>query len=351
MTSAMKKLDIKYSYLMQIFVWMFLVIQFIGCKEEVSFVNKNSFVLVKEPQLIWSIIDKMDSVLKVEVLFADYGSKGIKKIDFEYFEDSLFTLNKKIITLNPIIDKPLVIDIIELRQTKKYWGRVVIATDIDVFIFNPRELIVAGPIYPPNTVHCDASNPTIVKRVLNPITGRIWMDRNLGANRAATQSNDASAYGDLYQWGRFSDGHQCRNNTITTNSLSSSDKPQQGVFITSSTDWRNPVNIDLWQGVSGINNPCPDGFRIPTEGEFNAEMMSWSTSNAAGAFASPLKLPASGYRDNISGLLFSGSGVYWSSTIQSVFSSISSRLYFDANLSSFGAVPRSYGYSVRCIMQ
>lgn len=33
-------------------------------------------------------------------------------------------------------------------------------------------------------------------------TGRVWMDRNLGASSVATSSNDAEAYGDLYQWGR-----------------------------------------------------------------------------------------------------------------------------------------------------
>ncbi|PKG42563.1 hypothetical protein, partial [Psychroflexus sp. MES1-P1E] len=34
--------------------------------------------------------------------------------------------------------------------------------------------------------------------VTNPITGEIWMDRNLGASQVATSSIDAAAYGDLY---------------------------------------------------------------------------------------------------------------------------------------------------------
>ena len=33
-------------------------------------------------------------------------------------------------------------------------------------------------------------------------TGKVWMDRNLGAGRVATSSTDTEAYGDLYQWGR-----------------------------------------------------------------------------------------------------------------------------------------------------
>lgn len=32
-------------------------------------------------------------------------------------------------------------------------------------------------------------------------------------------------------------------------------------------DWRNPKNDNLWHGVSGTNNPCPTGFRLPTERE------------------------------------------------------------------------------------
>ncbi|MFZ1451482.1 MAG: hypothetical protein WAT20_02205, partial [Ferruginibacter sp.] len=51
--------------------------------------------------------------------------------------------------------------------------------------------------------------------VFNPITGKIWMDRNLGASRVATSSTDDLAYGDLYQWGRLTDGHQNRTSGTT----------------------------------------------------------------------------------------------------------------------------------------
>lgn len=51
---------------------------------------------------------------------------------------------------------------------------------------------------------------TQVVDVINPTTGHTWMDRNLGASRAATSSTDTEAYGDLYQWGRAADGHQKR---------------------------------------------------------------------------------------------------------------------------------------------
>ena len=155
--------------------------------------------------------------------------------------------------------------------------------------------------------------------VYNPITGKTWMDRNLGASQAATSSTDDQAYGHLYQWGRAADGHQVRTSG-TTITLSSSDTPGHGNFIIDHHDWRSPQNDNLWQGVSGINNPCPAGYRLPTESEWDAERQSWSSNNSAGAFASPLKLPVAGYRDDMMGMLDSvgSGGDYWSSTVDGV---------------------------------
>lgn len=68
--------------------------------------------------------------------------------------------------------------------------------------------------YPSGYVHCNPSNPTAIVDVSNPFTGDTWMDRNLGANRAATSFNDSESYGHLFQWGRFADGHQCVNRLV-----------------------------------------------------------------------------------------------------------------------------------------
>src|SRR5574344_1840945 len=159
--------------------------------------------------------------------------------------------------------------------------------------------------------------------VTNPTTGEIWMDRNLGASQVATSSTDAAAYGDLYQWGRAADGHESRTSG-TTSILATSDTPGHGNFITNGSspyDWRNPQNDNLWQGVSGTNNPCPSGYRLPTEAEWEAERTSWSSSNAAGAFASPLKLPVAGSRLYSSGTLgdVGSYGYYWSSSVDGTY--------------------------------
>ncbi|MGE4541908.1 MAG: hypothetical protein AB7D35_11660, partial [Bacteroidales bacterium] len=76
-----------------------------------------------------------------------------------------------------------------------------------------------------------AKSPFEWNDVYNPATGQTWMDRNLGASRAATSSTDDQAYGDLYQWGRDTDGHEKRNSG-TTSTLSNSDTPGHGNFIT-----------------------------------------------------------------------------------------------------------------------
>lgn len=199
-------------------------------------------------------------------------------------------------------------------------------------------------------IHCDPPFATEIIEVTNPITGKIWMDRNLGASRVATQSNDQAAYGDLYQWGRLIDGHQCRISPTTT-ANSTSDIPGHGDFILEDNtpyDWRTPENNNLWQGSIGINNPCPCGYRLPTAEEWQQERESWTSNNAAGAFASPLKLPAAGNRNGASGDLqdLGGWGHYWSSTI---LSTNSAALDFFSSWAYIGNYGRSNGLSVRCI--
>ena len=205
----------------------------------------------------------------------------------------------------------------------------------------------AQPQYPAGTVHC--AGATTVVDVTNPTTGKIWMDRNLGATQVATSSTDANSYGDLYQWGRRADGHQCRT-SATTATLSSIDQPAHGNFILAPSapyDWRSPQNANLWQGVNGVNNPCPTGYRVPTETELNAERLSWSVNNASGAFASPLKLSVTGVR-NFSGFIISVGAVggYW---VSSINGAITANLSFDGSGANMDPDGRSGGYSIRCI--
>ena len=199
-----------------------------------------------------------------------------------------------------------------------------------------------------NYITVNSENTTTVVDVTNPTTGKTWMDRNLGASQAATSSTDENAYGDLYQWGRTTDGHEKRNSATTT-TLSNSDSPGHGNFIIVESepyDWRNPQNNKLWQGVTGINNPCPSGYRIPTEAEWYSEYQSWSNNYAAGAIASPLKLPLAGRRYNGSLDKVHYYGEYWSSTLNGTNSSI---LFFASANAIIYDRTRAMGLSIRCI--
>ena len=206
--------------------------------------------------------------------------------------------------------------------------------------------VSSAPVYAPIAVNC-AAGATAIVNVTNPLTGKIWMDRNLGSITAGSFSTDQNAYGDLYQWGRFTDGHQCRF-VSTTATLSNVDQPSHGNFITSSTgdyDWRNPQNTNLWQGVNGINNPCPSTYRVPTEAELVAECSSWGAANNLGAFGSPLKWTLGGRRYPQGTMNSVGTdGYYWSSTVVGSQSKSMRTSDGSQNLSYRGS-----GYSVRCI--
>jgi uncharacterized protein (TIGR02145 family) len=125
--------------------------------------------------------------------------------------------------------------------------------------------------------------------------GKIWLNNNLGANYAnvnhphfniaqqAKTPTDSSAYGSNYQWGRFSDGHELITITSSTSlgflnapTASKGDTfvPGHNQFIngggTPPHNWMTVNPDNLWQGTAGINNPCPQGFRVPTQAEWLA---------------------------------------------------------------------------------
>jgi hypothetical protein len=200
---------------------------------------------------------------------------------------------------------------------------------------------------------CDGSAPTTVVPITTA-TGKTWMDRNLGASRQAVGQYDHKAYGCMYQWGRGNDGHASMKwytpiSYLTpingsTVSLSTNDIPGHSLFISTSNtypyDWRLNGNPDLWQGINGINNPCPTGYRIPTFDEFNEEMKKGSFKN------NPLKFAGRYNRRGDNGGFEMADTAYYTSNI--FYDTVS---YFnDKSLDvETNQVSKSTGMFVRCI--
>ena len=196
--------------------------------------------------------------------------------------------------------------------------------------------------------------------ITSSITGRKWLDRNLGAPNAPAAFNDWQNEGDLFQWGRGADGHQLINRATSsmattavngsTTALSLSDNPGHALFIMPSADpfdWRSPQNANLWQTSSGINNVCPTGWHVPTKVEWEAESLG-VLQNAY----TQLNITAGGVR-NFNGSFSNvpSTGLYWSSTLFQGSSNIAWTINFTNTSAAFASNtnPNSHGLSVRCI--
>lgn len=214
------------------------------------------------------------------------------------------------------------------------------------------------------------------KTITSPITGRKWLDRNLGASRAAQSYNDYLAYGDLFQWGRPADGHQLINWTSSTTGTpvngitatrATKDKPNTSLFIVSpcddtyNGDWRDDNNRNRW--YIKPQGPCPRGWHVPTIDEWRAETGHTENGGTVGGFMnsaqaySQLKLTVAGSHwgqrcDASTGILAHPGerGNYWSST-----NGYNGEHYWGDELNFAGDYVQDYldandyGNSVRCI--
>ena len=209
------------------------------------------------------------------------------------------------------------------------------------------------------------------KTVISPYTGRIWLDRNLGAKKVCEFDYESKCYGDYFQWGRDSDGHEklwskkteypryihdkfLKTGNRYANAISDTPTPNHSKFIISCEgnryDWVKDQNDTLWQGVNGVNNPCPKGFRVPTIDELKYETLNMGFLNSKEVFDNFLKIPDAGHKYSDDGYPRNvGADItrLWSSTTKKWDSSYIGFHPTSGQVIKYGS--RAYGIGVRCI--
>ena len=195
------------------------------------------------------------------------------------------------------------------------------------------------------------------------INGVKWATRNLDIG--STFVANPEDHGALFQWGRGADGHENRNSATTT-MLSTNDTPGHCCFILvpgGNWDWRSSLNNALWNAgtttapVKATNDPCPNGWRVPTRTELNALNSAgsvWTNQNGVsgrrfGSGDNTLFLPASGHRSTINEevLNVGTRGSYWCSTVNGT--NVHSLTFLDTTVYPTYYYGRATAISVRCV--
>ena len=194
--------------------------------------------------------------------------------------------------------------------------------------------------------------------------GQTWMDRNLGARRVATALDDVLSYGNHYQWGRPADGHEISvwNGATPTSgrgfadataleALSATTTPGHPNFILTNAspyDWlATQADPDRWATAS--QGPCPAGYHVPTNTEWNTADTFGAWNNNTDTYNSALKLPSAGFRIRTDGLLYGQGtdGYCWSSTVS--VTNVRYLRFVSSAAHTNGNIVRANGDTVRCL--
>lgn len=215
--------------------------------------------------------------------------------------------------------------------------------------------------------------------------GSVWLQQNLGSIQVGTAINDNLAHGDLFQWGRWDDGHQVIDRSNATAPLASNTTnltaPNPNNILAAKTGNAMGsvyINLNTWWNVEAVvtatastpeevteNNgadPCKalgEGWRLPTATEYNAVRLntggvSGSTiTNSTTAVESVLKFTCGAIRTGPAGFTGVGNrGMYWSSTAATLAGGLTPHqsLAMDITASATTVAPsrRYFGCSIRC---
>jgi uncharacterized protein (TIGR02145 family) len=170
------------------------------------------------------------------------------------------------------------------------------------------------------------------------INGVCWATRNVGA--PGTFADTPESAGMFYQWNRKI-GWSSENPRVNSNGSQLWDDENP-----SGTEWESE------------NDPCPEGWRVPTFAEreslYNSESV-FTTQNGVdgtvfGTAPDTIFMPATGYRDKSDGALKSvGSKEcrYWLN--ERIGNSAAYCMYFKSGTLSVLSPSRTYGLPIRCV--
>jgi len=196
--------------------------------------------------------------------------------------------------------------------------------------------------------------------------GNIWIQQNLGSDVVANSQTDATAFGDLFQFGRWDDGHQLRTSQTNT-TLPEPNNPgglnggSDSFFTGSQEWWSNPAITDSWNAntpaeATATNgcDPCKalgEQWSIPTQTEWQKIIADENINNIATAYESNLKLTVAGSRLGDDGdFNFTGQrGYYWSKTPSNNADFVKYLYYSNFIVNPDAGSARSQGLSVRCL--
>ena len=207
------------------------------------------------------------------------------------------------------------------------------------------------------------------------INGVKWATRNVDSHGRFVYN--VEGYGGLFQWGRVGDGHEWRSSAahrdgvvvgvggkLDANGQVSTSHAAFGKFITGN-DWRNPESSTLWNSgtvlspVKTVNDPCPAGWRVPTQAELKKLLdagSTWTKMDGVGGRLfgkgnNMIFLPAAGYRPNSGGNVsgVGANGNYWS-TSEGLTRGVS-YLRFSSAEALLQEGFKTLGVSVRCVAE
>lgn len=243
------------------------------------------------------------------------------------------------------------LDITGLEELKTYYVRAYAKNS-------------AGTVYYGDQYKFIKKNPDNYNGEEVTISGVTWAPYNAGYS-------DLYPYGLLYQWHRKYGQTYTGETPAPTFSSSATTLSTASGFInknrfyyktTSPYDCISPQQAS-WN-MDRMYNPCPDGWRVPTDAEFQLLIDSgnswgtgpggipgiWFGENHSGSKEGCVFLPASGFRDHTATTNLRDTwGLYWTSSINSI--SANALIFSSDNTPAISARYRASANSVRCVKE